>query len=301
MTLIPLTAARPEASAKIRTGGPEDSDTPDADLDVWSWATATRRYRRTRAPWRTMLRPGDPRAAGPLRPTRPGPSPEGPHDLPSPCRGGRAGSRHDRHEVRRSSVADAEKVRHVATRFVEAKRRGLNVVGTVSAMGKSTDSLIALAEEVSPAPNPRELDMLLSTGERIACALVAMAIHDLGEEAVSHTGSQAGIVTDSAHWRRRSARSAATGSELPRGGEDRPRRGLPGVSRDTMEIRDARPGRHGRHRQSRWRRCSAAACEIYSDVAGVYNRPADRPGRAQARCRLLRRDARDGRLRAPRC
>ena len=72
-----------------------------------------------------------------------------------------------------SSVADPDKVRHVATRFVEAKRRGLNVVGTVSAMGKTTDSLIALAREVSPSPNERELDMLLSTGERIACALVA--------------------------------------------------------------------------------------------------------------------------------
>src|SRR5688572_11905854 len=98
-----------------------------------------------------------------------------------------------------SSVADPEKVRHVAERFVRAKRRGLNVVGTVSAMGKTTDSLISLANEVSPTPNPRELDMLLSTGKRIACALVAMAIHDLGEQAVSYTGSQAGILTDSTH------------------------------------------------------------------------------------------------------
>jgi len=95
-----------------------------------------------------------------------------------------------------SSVADPDKVRLVAKRFVEAKRRGLDVVGTVSAMGKTTDTLLALASDVSPAPNPRELDMLLSTGERIACALVAMAIHDLGEQAVSFTGSQAGIITD---------------------------------------------------------------------------------------------------------
>jgi len=98
-----------------------------------------------------------------------------------------------------SSVADPHKVRLVAQRFVEAKRRGLDVVGTVSAMGKTTDTLLALANDVSPVPNPRELDMLLSTGERIACALVAMAIHDLGEEAVSFTGSQAGILTDSVH------------------------------------------------------------------------------------------------------
>ena len=95
-----------------------------------------------------------------------------------------------------SSVADPEKVRSVARRLVEARRTGLRVVGTVSAMGKTTDTLIALAGEVSPTPNPRELDMILSTGERIACALVAMAIHDLGEDAVSYTGSQAGIITD---------------------------------------------------------------------------------------------------------
>ena len=83
-----------------------------------------------------------------------------------------------------SSVADADKVRGVAQRLVEAKRGGLRVVGTVSAMGKTTDSLIALAHEVSPEPDEREMDMLLSTGERISCALVAMAIHDLGYEAV---------------------------------------------------------------------------------------------------------------------
>src|SRR5690349_13235566 len=98
-----------------------------------------------------------------------------------------------------SSVADAEKVRGVAERLVRAKERGVRVVGTVSAMGKTTDSLISLAREVSPEPDPREMDMLLSTGERISCALVAMAIHDLGHEAVSLTGSQAGIVTDAVH------------------------------------------------------------------------------------------------------
>src|SRR3954454_9403664 len=98
-----------------------------------------------------------------------------------------------------SSVADAEKVRGVAQRLVDAKRSGLRVVGTVSAMGKTTDSLIALAHEVSPQPDGRELDMLLSTGERISCALVAMAIHDLGHDAASFPASQAGLVTDAAH------------------------------------------------------------------------------------------------------
>src|SRR6478736_8793972 len=98
-----------------------------------------------------------------------------------------------------SSVADPDKIRHVARRLVDAKQRGLRVVGTVSAMGKTTDGLIDLAHQVSPDPNVREFDMLLSTGERIACALVAMAVYDLGYEAVSFTGSQAGIITDPVH------------------------------------------------------------------------------------------------------
>src|SRR5262249_62292405 len=98
-----------------------------------------------------------------------------------------------------SSVADPEKIKNVAQRLVEARERGVRVVATVSAMGDTTDGLLALAHEVSPEPYPRELDMLLSTGERIACALVAMAVHDLGYEAVSYTGSQAGIITDPVH------------------------------------------------------------------------------------------------------
>ncbi|MGI9187418.1 MAG: aspartate kinase, partial [Gaiellales bacterium] len=98
-----------------------------------------------------------------------------------------------------SSVADAEKIQNVAKRMVAMRERGKRVVGTVSAMGKTTDGLIELANQVSSDPNGREMDMLLSTGERISCALVAMAIHDLGYEAVSLTGSQAGIETDAAH------------------------------------------------------------------------------------------------------
>ena len=146
-----------------------------------------------------------------------------------------------------SSVADPEKVRHVARRIVAAKEGGAQVVGTVSAMGKTTDSLIALAHDVSPAPNVRELDMLLSTGERIACALVAMAIHDLGHEAVSLTGSQAGILTDSSHTRAkiREIRADRIEAALARR-EDRAGRRLPGVlARD--DGRDhARPRRHRR-------------------------------------------------------
>ena len=98
-----------------------------------------------------------------------------------------------------TSVADPERIRRVARRAVAAREAGHGVVVVASAMGKSTDQLIELANEVSATPSRREMDMLLSTGERISCALLAMAIHDLGHDAVSLTGSQAGIVTDNAH------------------------------------------------------------------------------------------------------
>jgi aspartate kinase len=98
-----------------------------------------------------------------------------------------------------TSVADPEKIRRVASRLVEAKQAGNRVVAVVSAMGHHTDELVSLAYEVSPEPKPRELDMLISVGERISCALVAMAIADLGLDAISLTGSQAGIVTDTVH------------------------------------------------------------------------------------------------------
>jgi aspartate kinase len=98
-----------------------------------------------------------------------------------------------------TSVGDTEKLKSVAQRVVDARESGAKVVAVLSAMGKTTDDLIRLAYEVSPAPHPREYDMLVSTGERISNALCAMAIHDLGHEAVSFTGSQAGIVTDGSH------------------------------------------------------------------------------------------------------
>ena len=100
-----------------------------------------------------------------------------------------------------SSVADAEGVKRVAQRIVDAKRAGNHVVVVVSAMGDTTDELIDLAEQVSPIPAPRELDMLLTAGERISMALLAMAVGNLGHEARSFTGSQAGVITDSSHGR----------------------------------------------------------------------------------------------------
>jgi aspartate kinase len=169
-----------------------------------------------------------------------------------------------------SSVADPEKVRLVARRFVDAKQRGLRVVGTVSAMGETTDQLIALATEVSPAPDPRELDMLLSTGERIACALVAMAIHDLGEEAVSLTGSQAGILTDAAHTKAKitEIRADRVHNALA-DGKIVLVAGFQGFSRDTMEITTL--GRGGTDATAvALAAALGGACEIYSDVPGVF-------------------------------
>ena len=169
-----------------------------------------------------------------------------------------------------SSVADADKVRGVAQRLVDAKRSGLRVVGTVSAMGKTTDSLIALAHEVSPQPDGRELDMLLSTGERISCALVAMAIHDLGYEAVSFTGSQAGIVTDDAHGRAkiREIRAQRVVHALD-AGKIVLVAGFQGVSTDTNDVTTL--GRGGTDATAvALAAALGAACEIYSDVAGVY-------------------------------
>src|SRR6476659_7950967 len=98
-----------------------------------------------------------------------------------------------------TSVADTDKIRSVARRMVATHETGRPTVGVVSAMGETTDTLAALAAEVSPRPHPREMDMLLSTGERITAALCAMAIEDMGHRAVSLTGSQAGIVTDTRH------------------------------------------------------------------------------------------------------
>src|ERR687896_70075 len=102
-----------------------------------------------------------------------------------------------------TSVADAERIKRAAGRIVAAREDGSRVVAVLSARGKTTDELMAMAHEVSERPHPREMDMLLSTGERISCALAAMVINDLGHEALSLTGSQAGIVTDASHTKAR--------------------------------------------------------------------------------------------------
>src|SRR3990172_6139171 len=102
-----------------------------------------------------------------------------------------------------SSVADPERIQGVARRVVESAKAGHQVVVAVSAMGKTTDQLLALANTVTPTPDPRELDMLLATGEQVSIALLAMAIQSLGSSAKSFTGQQIGIVTDEAHTKAR--------------------------------------------------------------------------------------------------
>jgi aspartate kinase len=169
-----------------------------------------------------------------------------------------------------SSVADPDKIRHVAERLVEARERGVRVVATVSAMGDTTDGLLELARKVSPQPHPRELDMLLSTGERIACALVAMAVHDLGFEAVSFTGSQAGIITDPVHTKAK-IREITPVRILD--ALDRGRivlvAGYQGFSRDTMDVTTL--GRGGTDATAvALAAALGASCEVYSDVEGVF-------------------------------
>src|SRR5215218_6815772 len=102
-----------------------------------------------------------------------------------------------------TSVAGTEELKRAARRIVAARERALQVVAVLSARGKTTDRLADAARDISPRPDPREMDMLLSIGERESCALCAMAINDLGHRAISLTGSQAGIVTDSSHTKAR--------------------------------------------------------------------------------------------------
>jgi aspartate kinase len=169
-----------------------------------------------------------------------------------------------------TSVADPEKVRRVARRLVEAKQRGGRVVAVVSAMGQHTDDLVALAHEVSPRPKPRELDMLISVGERISCALVAMAISDLGHDAISLTGSQAGIVTDTSHGRAKivEVRARRVHEALE---QDKVVlvAGFQGVSTD-FDITTLGRGGSDTTAVALAAALGAEACEIYTDVDGVF-------------------------------
>jgi aspartate kinase len=170
-----------------------------------------------------------------------------------------------------SSVADADGVKRVAQRIASTKRAGHEVVVVVSAMGDTTDNLIDLAEQVSPLPPARELDMLLTSGERISMAVLAMAISALGLEARSFTGSQAGVITDSVHGKARiiDVTPGRIRSALDEGSIAIVA-GFQGVSQDTKDITTLGRGGSDTTAVALAAALGADVCEIYTDVDGVY-------------------------------
>ncbi len=171
-----------------------------------------------------------------------------------------------------SSVADAASIKRVARRIVDTKKAGHDVVVVVSAMGDTTDELLDLAEQVSPLPPARELDMLLTAGERISMALVAMAISDLGAEARSYTGSQAGLITDSKHGAARiidvtpgRIQAAIDEGAIPIVA------GFQGVAQDTKDITTLGRGGSDTTAVALAAALEAEVCEIYTDVDGVFS------------------------------
>ena len=171
-----------------------------------------------------------------------------------------------------SSVADAEGMKRVANRIVAAKRDGNQVVVVVSAMGDTTDELIDLAEQITPIPSGRELDMLLTAGERISMALLAMAISNLGHEARSFTGSQAGVITTSAHGRARII-DVTPGriQEALKEGAIAIVAGFQGISQDTKDVTTLGRGGSDTTAVALAAALDADVCEIYTDVDGVYS------------------------------
>ena len=170
-----------------------------------------------------------------------------------------------------SSLADADSIKRVARRIVDIKKSGHDVVVAVSAMGDTTDDLVDLATGVSPLPPAREMDMLLTAGERISMALVAMAISDLGYTARSFTGSQAGVITDSVHGKAKII-DVTPGRITQAIGEGHIVivAGFQGVSADTKEITTLGRGGTDTTAVALAAALEADVCEIYTDVDGVF-------------------------------
>ena len=170
-----------------------------------------------------------------------------------------------------SSVADADSIKRVAQSIAVTRKAGHDVCVVVSAMGDTTDELLSLAEQVSPLPPARELDMLLTAGERISMALLAMAIANLGLSARSFTGSQAGVITDSAHGRARII-DVTPGriSTALAAGHVAIVAGFQGVSSDTKDITTLGRGGSDTTAVALAAALGAAVCEIYTDVDGVF-------------------------------
>jgi aspartate kinase len=170
-----------------------------------------------------------------------------------------------------SSVADADSIKRVAKRIVATKRQGHDVVVVISAMGDTTDDLMELALEVSPLPPPRELDMLLTAGERMSAALLAMAIHDQGMHARSLTGSQAGIITTGTHGNARiiDITPGRITSALDRN-DIVIVAGFQGVAQDTKDVTTLGRGASDTTAVALAASLGADHCEIYTDVDGIY-------------------------------
>jgi len=170
-----------------------------------------------------------------------------------------------------TSVADAERIKNAARRIVQARDEGKRVTVVLSARGQTTDQLIEMAHEVSDRPDPREMDMLLSTGERMSCALAAMAINDLGHQAISLTGSQAGIVTDTSHTK---ARILDVRADRIRAALDEGKivlvAGFQGVS-TAYDVTTLGRGGSDTTAVALAAALNADVCEIYTDVAGVFS------------------------------
>jgi len=170
-----------------------------------------------------------------------------------------------------SSVSDAESIKRVAKRIVETRKAGNDVVVAVSAMGDTTDDLIDLAHQVTPQPDAREMDMLLTTGERISMALLAMAIKSMGYDARSYTGSQAGMITDDRHG---SARIVDVTPGRVREALDDGAiaivAGFQGFNRDSKDITTLGRGGSDTTAVALAAALGADVCEIYSDVDGVF-------------------------------
>jgi aspartate kinase len=170
-----------------------------------------------------------------------------------------------------TSVADAERIKRAAGRIVQRAEEGNSVVAVLSARGKHTDELVEMAYEVSPRPDPREMDMLLSTGERVSCALAAMVLNDLGHEAISLTGSQAGIVTDTSHTK---AKILEVKAHRIRAALDTGKivlvAGFQGVSQGSLDVTTLGRGGSDTTAVALAAALGAEVCEIFTDVKGVF-------------------------------
>lgn len=170
-----------------------------------------------------------------------------------------------------SSVADAASIKRVARRIARARQEGNDVVVVISAMGDATDELMDLALEVSPQPQPRELDMLLTTGERQSAALLAMALNDLGVPARSYTGSQAGVITTGLHGNARIIDiTPGRVNKSLEAGNITIVAGFQGVSQDTKDVTTLGRGASDTTAVALAASLGAEYCEIYTDVDGVF-------------------------------